>query len=235
MMQTLFMGLLMGLAGSLHCVGMCGPLALSLPLSSTGRWNRFFSALAYNTGRTTTYFTMGALLGWTGSRLVLMGYQQAFSITAGIIVLLLLIAGRYLPSLPVFTLFQIKFKKYLAGFLKRDNTAFSLYIFGILNGLLPCGLVYMAIASALIIGGPVESGLFMAAFGLGTLPLMLLLMLTGHFISFSLRSKMKKAVPYFIAFVAVLMILRGLNLGIPYISPAFSSSPQDMSHCAPSH
>lgn len=233
-MQIIFMGLIMGLAGSLHCVGMCGPLALSLPLGNAGWWNRFFSALAYNTGRTATYFTMGALLGWTGSRLVLMGYQQAFSITAGVIVLLLLIAGRHLPSLPVFTAFQTKLKKHLASFLKKGHTVLNLFIFGILNGLLPCGLVYMAVASALIIGGPVESGIFMASFGLGTLPLMVLLMLTGHFISFSLRSKMKKAVPYFIAFVAVLMILRGLNLGIPYISPAFSS-PQDMSHCAPSH
>ncbi|GAB3432906.1 sulfite exporter TauE/SafE family protein [Niabella aquatica] len=234
MMQIIFMGLIMGLAGSLHCVGMCGPLALSLPLGNAGRQSRFFSALAYNTGRTATYFVMGTLLGWTGSRLVLMGYQQAFSVAAGVIVLLLLITGRHLPSLPVFTVFQTKLKKYLSGFFKKENTVLNLFIFGILNGLLPCGLVYMAVASALIIGGPVESGLFMASFGLGTIPLMILLMLTGHFISFSLRSKMKKAVPYFIAFVAVLMILRGLNLGIPYISPAFSS-PQDMSHCAPSH
>lgn len=224
----------MGLAGSLHCVGMCGPLALALPLKSHTRWGRFFSALSYNTGRTITYFTMGSVLGWTGSRLVVVGYQQAFSIAAGVLILTLLIAGRFLPKVELFSSFQLRFKKYIAGFLSRGNSSGALLVFGMLNGLLPCGLVYMAIASALIIGGPLESGIFMAAFGLGTIPLMLLVMVTGHLISFSVRSAMKKAVPYFIGLIAVLMILRGLNLGIPYISPAFGAAPEVTSHCAPS-
>ena len=231
-MQALLMGMLMGLAGSFHCVGMCGPLALSLPLSSTNKWSRIASILSYNIGRTTTYFTLGAGLGWTGSRLIVAGYQQTFSIVAGIALLFILIAGKYLPQVKIFNTFQTKLKIVLSKFLKRDNNAASLYLFGILNGLLPCGLVYMAIASALIIGGPLESGIFMAAFGMGTLPLMALLMLTGHLISFSLRSKMKKAIPYFVGFIAILMILRGLNLGIPFISPAFSNI-SESAHCAP--
>lgn len=223
----------MGLAGSFHCVGMCGPLALSLPLSNASRINRLLSVVAYNLGRTITYFLMGALLGWGGSRLILAGYQQIFSIAAGISVLVLLFAGKFLPRIPVFNAFQLSLKKYLSKFLKKDNNAFSMLVFGILNGLLPCGLVYMAIASALIIGGPLHSGLFMAAFGLGTLPLMGLLMLTGHLISFRARTKIKKALPYFVAFIAVLMILRGLNLGIPYISPAFHHAQTAGAHCAP--
>ncbi len=225
----------MGLAGSLHCVGMCGPLALALPLNSATGINRFFSALAYNTGRTITYFSLGTILGWTGSRLVAIGYQQLFSITTGALILLALILGKYLPPSRIFFALQGSFKKYVSGFLSRKNSVRGLFVFGVLNGLLPCGLVYMAIASALIIGGPLQSGIFMAAFGLGTIPLMLILMITGHLVSFSLRSTMKKAVPYFIGIVAVLMILRGLNLGIPYISPAFSAAPAVTGHCSPSH
>lgn len=225
----------MGLAGSLHCIGMCGPLALALPIKGTKSFNRFWAALAYNTGRTITYFLMGTILGWTGSRLAVVGYQQLFSIAAGILILALLLLGKYLPHIRLFPAFQARFKKYIAVFLTRKNSGKGLFIFGLLNGLLPCGLVYMAIASALIIGGPVQSGIFMAAFGLGTIPLMLALMITGHMVSFSIRVAMKKAVPYFIGFVAILMILRGLNLGIPYISPAFSSAPAATGHCSPSH
>ncbi|MGE9312491.1 sulfite exporter TauE/SafE family protein [Niabella sp. CJ426] len=235
MTEAIIMGLTMGLAGSLHCIGMCGPLALALPLNSAKSVNRFFSALAYNTGRTITYFSMGAILGWTGSRLAVVGYQQLFSIAAGILILVLLLLGKYIPHIGLFPAFQARFKKYIARFLTRKNTMQGLFIFGLLNGLLPCGLVYMATASALIIGGPLQSGIFMASFGLGTIPLMLVLMITGHMISFSLRTAMKKAVPYFIGFVAILMILRGLNLGIPYVSPAFSAAPVVTSHCSPSH
>ncbi len=235
MTQAVLMGLAMGLAGSFHCVGMCGPLALSLPLSNTNSVSRLLSIITYNLGRTLTYFSLGALLGWGGSRLAMAGYQQIFSVAAGISVLVLLFAGKFLPRIKLFQIYQQRLKKYLAQFLRKDNNAFSLLIFGILNGLLPCGLVYMAIASALIIGGPLHSGLFMAAFGLGTLPLMALLMLTGHLLSFSVRSKIKKALPYFAAFIAVLMILRGLNLGIPYISPKFHSEQQAGVHCEPTH
>jgi sulfite exporter TauE/SafE len=235
MTEAIIMGLTMGLAGSLHCIGMCGPLALALPLNSAKSLNRFFSALAYNTGRTVTYFSMGAILGWTGSRLAVVGYQQLFSIAAGILILVLLLLGKYMPPIGLFPVLQARFKKYIAGFLTRKNSMQGLFIFGMLNGLLPCGLVYMAIASALVIGGPLQSGIFMASFGLGTIPLMLVLMITGHMVSFSLRTAMKKAVPYFIGFVAVLMIMRGLNLGIPYLSPAFNAAPAVTSHCSPSH
>ena len=232
MTQAIIMGLTMGLAGSFHCVGMCGPLALSLPLGSTNRLYRILSIISYNLGRTVTYFTLGAALGWGGSRLAMAGHQQTFSIAAGIVLLILVFVGKFLPRIPLFHSYQNRLKKLLAQFLKKDNNIFSLFIFGVLNGLLPCGLVYMAIASAVIIGGPLHAGVFMAAFGLGTLPLMALLMLTGHLLSFSFRTKIKKALPFFVAVIAVLMILRGLNLGIPYISPAFHSS-QPADHCAP--
>ncbi|MBZ4191064.1 sulfite exporter TauE/SafE family protein [Niabella beijingensis] len=222
MWEALLAGWGIGMAGSLHCVGMCGPLALSLPLQGGTRAARLLSILFYNLGRTVTYFTMGLVLGWAGRRLLFTGYQQFFSIALGVLLLVLLLCSRYLPQVTFFSGVQLYIKQTLARFLMRKNHTAMFLVIGMLNGLLPCGLVYMAVTTALLSGGPVQAGLLMTAFGLGTLPLMALLMLTGHRLSLPLRSRLKKAVPFFIAGVAILMVLRGLNLGVPYISPAFS-------------
>ncbi|ANH81325.1 hypothetical protein A8C56_10315 [Niabella ginsenosidivorans] len=221
MMEAVLIGMGLGMAGSLHCVGMCGPLALSLPLSHTGRIGRVVSILLYNLGRTATYFLLGTLLGLLGHRMVITAYQQLFAVITGVIILIVLIAGRYLPDVKLLNGFRLWLKRALARFLSRKNKPATFFMIGMLNGLLPCGMVYMAVASALLIGGPLQSGVFMAAFGMGTLPLMGLLMLTGHHVSFSLRNKMRKLPSYFMAVAAVLIILRGLNLGIPFISPAY--------------
>lgn len=232
MVETILAGLVMGLFGSFHCVGMCGPLALSLPLSASGKWARIASALCYSLGRATTYFFIGLVLGWTGSRLVMVAYQQTFSISVGVIILFFLIMQKYKPQIKLFAAAQVKLKRSIAGFLTRKNGIGRIYIFGLLNGLLPCGLVFTAIASALIIGKPLDAGFFMVFFGLGTLPLMTALILSGHFISVSIRSKMRRLVPVFVGVIALLMILRGMNLGIPYVSPAFSTQ-KNATHCLP--
>ncbi|MCF3108522.1 sulfite exporter TauE/SafE family protein [Niabella sp. CC-SYL272] len=221
MVEALLGGLGMGIAGSFHCIGMCGPLALSIPLDATSSFARLLSILLYNLGRMLTYFLMGVILGWAGYRFAIIGYQQYFSIAMGMVLLLMLLPARYLPEIKWFKQLQQRIKGSLARFLTRRNRPFSFLAIGMLNGLLPCGLVYMAIATALVIGHSFTSGVFMAAFGLGTIPLMAVLMLTGHHLSFSLRLRIKKMLPYFVAVVAVLMVLRGLNLGIPYVSPAF--------------
>ena len=99
-----------------------------------------------------------------------------------------------------------------------------MFLIGAANGLLPCGMVYFAIAGALAAGSVVHGVLFMASFGLGTFPLMMLLSYFGFIINISLRNKIRKAVPYFMAAIAILLILRGMNLGIPYISPSFNAA-----------
>ena len=88
-----------------------------------------------------------------------------------------------------------------------------------INGLLPCGMVYVALAASLNFHEVQNSVLFMTAFGAGTFPMMMLLTIVGHRLSFSLRSTIRKAVPYLMTTMAVLLILRGMNLGIPFISP----------------
>ena len=230
-MEAILIGMGLGMAGSLHCIGMCGPLALSLPLNHTGRTGRVIAILLYNLGRTATYFLLGVVLGLLGRRIAITGYQQLFAVVTGSIILIVLLLGHSLPDIKIVSAFRQRLKKTLAYFLSRKNKSATFFIIGMLNGLLPCGMVYMAVAAALVIGGPLQSGLFMAAFGMGTLPLMGLLMLTGHHLSFAFRHRIRKLPSFFVAVAAVLNILRGLNLGIPYISPAYPAATAQAISC----
>ncbi|HOW32340.1 MAG TPA: sulfite exporter TauE/SafE family protein, partial [Bacteroidales bacterium] len=96
----------------------------------------------------------------------------------------------------------------------------SLFLIGLLNGLLPCGLVYIAIAGSIGSGSALMGAIYMALFGLGTMPMLLAINLSGGFISTSLRKKINKLIPILVIIVGILFILRGLSLGIPYISPS---------------
>ncbi len=95
----------------------------------------------------------------------------------------------------------------------------SLFFIGMLNGLLPCGLVYMAIAGAIGTGGVAEGSLYMILFGLGTIPMLLSISLAGNIMSIAVRKRINKLIPVLVVIVGVLFILRGLSLGIPYLSP----------------
>jgi len=90
---------------------------------------------------------------------------------------------------------------------------------GFLNGFLPCGLVYMAVFGAIAAGDLFNSSLYMILFGLGTIPLMTTAVYFGNFLTGKIRHRIKKVVPVFVVIVGVLFILRGLGLGIPYVSP----------------
>lgn len=104
---------------------------------------------------------------------------------------------------------------------------------GLLNGLLPCGLVYVACAGATATGHPWSGARYMLVFGAGTVPLMLAISLSGRLVPSALRLKLRQAVPICILLVAALLILRGLSLGIPYLSPDLSSGPGGSSCCPP--
>jgi uncharacterized protein len=210
---------LIGLLGSFHCVGMCGPIAFALPAKGL---NRTLSALLYNTGRISVYALLGVVLGFAGKGFALAGFQQALSIVAGIVIVLtVLLPSSVLNKFPTGRLIYkpVGWLKKKLGFLFTVPTYTSVMGIGLLNGLLPCGLVYVALFAAISLASPVSSALFMLAFGLGTFPVMLSVVWAGNFISVGIRSKIRKAVPVFIAIVGILMIVRGLNLGIPYLSP----------------
>lgn len=216
----------MGLLGSFHCVGMCGPIVLAVPGRS------FLSKISYNLGRTVTYMIMGAIIGFVGEGFSLMGYQQPLSVAVGIVMLLIVLFTKYkhfdLPMTGVVEKMWIYSKNRLSPLFKSQSPT-APFLIGLINGLLPCGLVYAALFAAISMGGIVESALYMGLFGIGTAPLLIVLSVFGTIITPVLRNKLNKAVPYFLGLVAVLLILRGLNLGIPYVSPKMNKD-GEMNH-----
>ena len=217
---------MLGFVGSFHCIGMCGPIALMLPVQQPGGGRRIAGILLYNAGRITAYAILGLIFGWLGQQLYLGGLQQWLSVITGGL-LLVAAAGKYLGigwvkggHLP--SAFTIKLKS-LLGRLLRQQRFRTLYAIGFLNGLLPCGLVYLGIAGAVAAGNVGNGMLFMAAFGAGTLPAMAGVTWFGHLINLSVRNKMRRMIPVVVGGMGILLILRGLNLGIPYVSPALTA------------
>jgi hypothetical protein len=220
--------LVLGLAGSLHCVGMCGPLALSLPVSHSNQLSRIGGGAVYNTGRIFSYSALGLLFGSVGGLIIAGRWQGNLSIVLGIIILLyLFVPKRYFRfSSNHFFKKPFLWLRELLGKLFQSRKFTSLFFIGMLNGLLPCGLLYLALSSAAVSASTLHGGLFMLFFGIGTFPAMIAMVVMGNYLNQSLRRKINTAVPVLLFFMAVLLILRGMNLGIPFISPALSMGHQ---------
>ncbi len=221
-MMIYLSALSLGLLGSFHCVGMCGPIALAIPLKTDSWLLRILGGVIYNLGRAVTYAIMGAVFGLLGQGLVMSGFQQWVSIIMGSIMIISVLApslykNRFDTEKSVFG-YVGKVKMSLRKLFTQSSNS-SLFLIGLLNGLLPCGLVYFAIAGAIATGSSFSGSLFMFIFGLGTIPMMLAISLIGNMITLELRKKLTRVIPYAIVFIGVLFILRGLSLGIPYLSP----------------
>lgn len=222
--MELWTAFLIGFIGSFHCVGMCGPIALSLPYQDVTKVKTASNVLLYNFGRITTYALIGLIFGLIGKSIALAGFQQGLSIAIGVLMLLAAFSivnlERQLVKLPFLEVFFKKVKNRLAHLLNQENKKRStLYAIGFFNGFLPCGLVYMAIVGAISTGDILSGSFYMAIFGIGTLPTMLSIALIGNLFSHKFRNNIKKVVPFLLFTFAVLFILRGLNLDIPYLSP----------------
>lgn len=211
-----------GFVTSFHCIGMCGPIAIALPLKKNSWFARVMSSLLYNFGRTITYGALGAIFGLLGKGFKMSGFQQWVSIAVGILMILSVLFPVLFKQTDALNKFLYSYVgKLIGGFKKlfQKSSYSSLFYIGLLNGFLPCGPVYAAIALA-IVGGSIISGtIYMILFGLATIPIMLSLSLIGHTISVSMRNKIRKIVPVFIILIGILFILRGMQLGIPYVSP----------------
>jgi sulfite exporter TauE/SafE len=233
MIQLILAAFTMGLLGSFHCVGMCGPLALSLPLSSNSIGAKFSGALLYNAGRILTYSVFGLLFGMMGKSAAFFGYQQWLSILLGAFIILFVILPKRISAFGnknfINTFFE-RLRSALSDLFFRKKYS-SLFAIGLLNGLLPCGLVYMAAAGAVATGEVSSSVLFMVFFGLGTLPMMWSLAFFGNYVSIGFRQKIRKAYPYLMMLMGSLLILRGLGLGIPYVSPEMKAEKKNMIEC----
>lgn len=226
--------LILGLLGSLHCVGMCGPLALALPVRSAKKHALLNGLFLYNGGRALTYSALGALSGLAGNVLLWAAGQQALSITAGVFILMVLAAdffGKRVALPAPITGMQNGIRKQVGKLFRRTRPG-TQFVIGMLNGFLPCGLVYAGLAGAAATGTFFAGALFMFVFGLGTMPALSALVIGGNKISLSFRMKLRKAVPVFVGVMAVLLILRGLGLGIPFLSPSVVAGHVFCPHCA---
>jgi sulfite exporter TauE/SafE len=196
---------ILGLVGSLHCAGMCGPLALALPGTATGTVRFTLGRIAYNLGRILTYCVLGLLFGLFGKTLLLAGIQRWVSISLGLALIVGLFASRKLALWKPVTLLVNQLKSRMSALLRRRSLV-SVGLLGLLNGLLPCGLVYVAAAGATATGNVLTGALYMAAFGAGTLPMMLVIGLGGKLVPFSLRLKLRAAIPISVFLLGALLI-----------------------------
>lgn len=227
--------LMLGLLGSAHCIGMCGPLALAVPSPGHSIAARIGSAMALNAGRVLTYALLGAAFGMFGRGLQLAGLQQVVSIALGVLILIALLAPRVLRIVRIGQVaggFVIRMQGLMASQLRRTSPE-GLFFSGMLNGLLPCGLVYLAAAGAIAQDGWAAGALFMALFGLGTWPALVGLKISGSYAGPSLRASLRKITPYAYALMGFLFILRGMDLGIPFISPDLPEPNSNAIDCAP--
>lgn len=230
--EIIITAFLLGLAGSFHCIGMCGPIALAVPLKAHDTFSKIISILSYNFGRVVTYTFLGAFFGLAGKSMVIAGWQQGLSVFIGVVIIVGVAVSYF--NLPWFNSFSIGHWSFLSkklGILLKEKSYSSNLLIGILNGFLPCGLVYAGIAGAIATGSPSKGALFMFMFGVGTTFLMFTLQFFKEYISTSVRNMMRKAVPIYLVLMAVLLILRGLNLGIPYVSPTLSNTEAKAEKC----
>lgn len=218
----LISALIFGLLGSFHCVGMCGPIAFLLPVDHQNSKKKFTQIAIYHFGRVLAYSIIGLLFGLIGKSLNLFGLQQQLSIGIGILMILVMLIpyqtfSKYNFSKPMYRLIS-KVKTSLGKELKKKTPDTFLTV-GFLNGFLPCGLVYMAVFGAIASGDAIQGSLYMALFGLGTIPLMTSAIYLGNFLTGKVKQHIRRSIPVFVVIIGALFILRGLGLGIPYVSP----------------
>jgi len=218
-----------GFLGSLHCIGMCGPIAIALPVPNSSNISFFTGRILYNIGRVVTYSFLGLLFGLIGGRIALAGAQQIVSIILGITIIIAVLLPQRYKNIFV----QHKFVQKLAQPLKsnisilfKKGTFSALFLIGILNGFLPCGFVYIGLAGSITSGDAISGAAVMMLFGLGTVPAMFAATVFGKFINVGIRTKLRKIIPVSAILLAAVFIMRGLNLGIPYLSPNLTAQTQ---------
>jgi sulfite exporter TauE/SafE len=224
-MSLVPLAFLMGFFGSLHCAVMCGPIVLALPVSKDANWQNLIQLLLYQLGRILVYALLGFLVGAVGNVLAVFIKQETLSLTVGVLLVVFTVmqlSGRRWRN------FQHLQGKVVAPISKAMTKLFTLpfwgFFVGMLNGLIPCGMVYLALATALHSANYQSGAIFMLWFGLGTLPLMLFVSIGKLYLKRYLRFNSQKLIPWFALFMGTLFILRSANLGIPFISPSTHSS-----------
>ena len=218
----LYTAFIFGLISSLHCIGMCGPIAIMLPVDRSNQTKKTLQIFTYHLGRLAAYASIGFIFGLFGKGFSMAGLQQELSVLLGIIMIVIVVIPEkvfiaYNFSRPIFKVIS-KIKTALGSQFKNKSYQ-SLFTIGLLNGFLPCGMVYVALFGAIAMQSPSLGILYMLLFGLGTVPMMSSVVYLNSFLTLPFRNKIQKVIPYVAVCIGILFILRGLGLGIPYISP----------------
>ncbi len=219
----LYTAIIFGLISSLHCIGMCGPIAMMLPVDHKNPSKKALQVLIYHMGRLTSYGILGLAFGLLGRGFYMAGIQQQLSIAVGVGMIVLAVVpekilANYNFSKPVYRLIT-KIKSSLGAQFKR-KTPDAFFTIGLFNGLLPCGLVYAALFGAIAMQNVTLGIAYMILYGLGTIPMMSAVVYVSSLLSMPFRSQLQRAVPIVTVVIGVLFVLRGMGLDIAYISPS---------------
>jgi len=218
----LWTAFVIGIVGSMHCIGMCGPIAAVLPYQAETRWQTALNMLKYHMGRIVTYAIVGGFIGILGRGVFIAGWQRGFSVATGIVLLLFAVFSirveSRIVSLPFLNKWFALVRNRL-GLLLGQAQHRSLILIGILNGLLPCGLVYLAITGAVSTGSIGKAMAYMVLFGAGTIPLLMVTSILGTLAGMKIRHVLRRVVPVFLVLFAILLIFRGVNFNLP---PSFN-------------
>lgn len=167
-----YAAILLGLAGSLHCAGMCSPLMLAV----TSNKPFLLTKVVYNSGRILTYGFLGMVAATFGSWFTFINYQEVLSFAFGAVLVLLGMVGISGANIPLITPVILRLTRWVKakfGWALKKTSLASRFLMGVLNGLLPCGLTYLALTACFLLPGPIDGFIYMFAFGLGTWPVMI--------------------------------------------------------------
>ena len=217
---------LLGLGGSAHCLGMCGPLVVMMPFKNFKGFHLVAAQSIYHLSRTLAYVSMGLIFGLFGQGISLFSKTQHLSIFMGALVILMVFFPKIIALLSTSRFFRnisSKHGQYLRK-VQQTQSLGAMAILGFFNGLLPCGLSYAAVGGAIALGNTTHAVMFMLLFGIGTSPALMALGSAQNWLKPNLRLKFSKLSPIMGILLGVLLILRGLDLGIPYLSPKVEKS-----------
>ncbi|WP_229217087.1 sulfite exporter TauE/SafE family protein [Dyadobacter luteus] len=221
-----YLAFTMGLMSSFHCIGMCGPIALALPVQKGNRLQQFAALIVYNSGRAITYALLGMLIGSVGASLAWIGYLRYLSVLAGFAMLIYVFWPATLDKYfhpPLFWQKAVGFVKKKMGDMLRSRKMYSWFLLGSFNGLLPCGMVYLALISSVATGSMVGGGLYMLLFGIGTMPMMMAVGFFKQWFTPTLRTRIRKLTPIMLAVAGVWLVVRGVMIQYPSSSAPASS------------
>lgn len=228
----IILGLAMGFMGSMHCIGMCGPLVMSIHKSGGSRKPHVYYQFVYHIGKIISYVLIGILFGGVGQTFHLFLSQQKLSILVGISFILFFVWNKInIRSLSSTFSSKILPLTRFFSLLIQEKSALKMLFTGIGNGFLPCGFVYAAAAASIATGHVSDSILFMIGFGIGTIPALTSVIYFYRFLSEKAKIFFNHIYTYLLVIVGILLILRGLNLGIPYISPAYDTEKEEVHSC----